>query len=80
MPERDFDHESKTVKPSLFEKASENGMSVTRVNLEEMDGIARQQAEGGFLGFVTALCRDVRASLHENKRLFCVYDTATESE
>ena len=79
VPAKDLDPETSGVKPSLFEKASENGMSVTRLDLAGEEIVYRQQIEGNFSGFVTALCQDIRSKMHEGRRLFCVYDTALGS-
>jgi hypothetical protein len=72
----DYDPEGNIVKPSLFAHAGTNGMSVTRVEQAGWEGMARQQLSRSYLGYVVASCAAVRNILHEDKRAFCVYDTA----
>jgi hypothetical protein len=78
VPKKYFDTATNTIKPSLFEKAAENGMSVTRLGSAGAH-IAERQAPGEIIGLVTALCKDVRAALHDGKRAFAIYDTAVPS-
>jgi hypothetical protein len=79
VPRKDLDLDTNEVKASLFEKATENGMSVVRFELERKKGAFQQPAGGNFYGFVTATCRDIRAIVNEEKRLFSVYDTALKA-
>lgn len=78
VPEKDFDTVTKTIKPTLFEKAAQNGMSVTRLG-SAIGSVSEERAPGAFVGFVTALCGNIREALHEGRRAFAVYDTAIPS-
>ncbi len=51
-------------------------MSVTRVDLAGEAGLAEQQTSGGYLGYLLAVCRDIRGLRWEDQQLFAVYDTA----
>lgn len=75
VPERHFDFVTKKIKPSLFEKASQNGMSVIRLRGGK-EGVSDQQIKDKAIGFVTAMCQEIRSALHDGKRAFAVYDTA----
>ncbi len=81
------DEETGRLKPLAFEQASSLGMSVNRKNYisrEELEEkIAKKlknDEEGGkkrtIKGVVIAKCSDIRSLKQEEKRLFCIYDTA----
>jgi hypothetical protein len=72
----DFDAESAIVKPSLFAHAGTIGMSVTRAEHAGPEGMIAQQRSKDYMGYVDAPCKAVRAIVHEDKRAFCIYDTA----
>ena len=75
VPEKDLDRDTNEVKPSLFDKATKNGMSVTRIeSISELSNKIKRDAN--FCGFVTGRCRDIRSKFHDGKRMFSVYDTA----
>jgi hypothetical protein len=76
VPEKDLDPDTNEVKASLFEKATQNGMSVARLELARAAGSFQRQSDDKFRGFVIARCQDIRATMHDGKRLFCVHDTA----
>jgi hypothetical protein len=79
VPLKDLDLETSTVKASLFDKATRNGMSVTRVEMASRETPVQRQKDKRFCGFVTATCGDIRAKMEDGKRLFSVYDTALET-
>jgi hypothetical protein len=82
-----YDTETKRVLPNLFEAASQNGMSVTRIEKAGVEQLAKQQADSKYHGYVNAKASDVRSIFHgildaeankviRQKRAFAIYDTA----
>ena len=78
VADHDYDNETGTVKPSLFSHAGTNGMSVTRIERAGQNGLAHQQKDKGYLGYVTASCAAIRGLLLGSDRAFAVYDTALD--
>ena len=76
VPPHDFDAESNCVKPSLFSHAGTNGMSVTRVEHAGEAAMRHQQQSKNYLGYVDVKCAAIQEILHDDKRSFCIYDTA----
>ena len=70
-------------KPSYFRAdPPTRGFSVDRMRITDLESlVVSKKADArynGYLRFVKAYCRDVRAlETNEAKRLFCVYDSAT---
>jgi hypothetical protein len=71
-----YDAESQTVKSNLFSHAATIGMSVTRIGRASREVDAVSHVGSRYIGYVAAICSDIRSILSNGKRGFAVYDTA----
>lgn len=84
--------EDGTIKAAAFEDVRDKGLSVHRLDYTEKqtlkhlgDTMVSNAATAGrskrdYIGYVKALTDDIRKLIEDEKRLFCVYDTAKERE
>jgi hypothetical protein len=75
-----YDLSKNEVKPSLFDHASAAGMSIVRAEHADRDAIKAKQSSGGYVGYVTAACGEIRKLVEGGSRMFCIYDTALPIE
>ena len=84
--------ENGSIKPSAFEDVKDKGLSVHRLNYIDDENIkmigtsmVKIATENGrsprtFAGYITVLTDEVYKLIENNKRLFAIYDTATDKE
>ncbi|HIP25380.1 MAG TPA: hypothetical protein EYG81_02785 [Archaeoglobus profundus] len=84
--------ENGTIKPSAFSDVKDKGLSVHRLNYircKELESLGKTMAsnantagrsERDYIGYVRAHTTEIRQLTVDNKRLFCVYDTAKETK
>lgn len=84
--------EDGTIKAAAFDDVRDKGLSVHRLDYTEArtlkhigdsmasDAIIAGRSKRDYIGYVKALTGDIRKLIEDEKRLFCVYDTANEIE
>jgi len=84
--------EDGTIKAAAFEDVRDKGLSVHRLDHAEEqtlkhlgDAMASNATTAGrskrdYIGYVKAFTGDIRKLIEDEKRLFCIYDTAKETE
>jgi isocitrate/isopropylmalate dehydrogenase len=85
--DRYYDQETRTVLTNLFEAASQNGMSITRIEKAGSAQLTKQQIDSQYHGYISAKANDIRSIFHEivdattsavvkRQQVFAIYDTA----
>jgi hypothetical protein len=84
--------EDGTIKAAAFEDVRDKGLSVHRLEHTQAqtlkhlgdtmasNAIVAGRSKRDYVGYVKALTDDIRKLIEDEKRLFCVYDTAKETE
>ncbi len=84
--------ENGTIKPSAFSDVKDKGLSVHRleyIECKELECLGKAMAsnanvagrsERDYIGYVKAHTAEIHQLTGDEKRLFCVYDTAKETE